>query len=148
MRLNPGGSVLVCTHTNQYFFIKGLHGTTFSCFIQCVYTFQKVSANFTIIRSITTKGHGKKNQEFIGVYDQNGKPYWVGMGPKGMGLANFPDLPAGCTLIQNHPGGAPFSMQDFKEFIRFEMKKMVVTVQLADGKIGKYTLTKKIQVIY
>lgn len=34
-------------------------------------------------------------------------------------------------------------MQDFKEFIRFEMKKMVVTVQLADGKIGKYTLTKK-----
>ena len=95
------------------------------------------------IRSITTKGHGKKNQEFIGVYDQNGKPYWVGMGPKGMGLANFPDLPAGCTLIHNHPGGAPLSMQDFKEFIRFEMKKMVVTVQLADGKIGKYTLTKK-----
>ena len=95
------------------------------------------------IQCITPKGNGKKNQEFIGIYDQNGKPYWVGMGPKGKGAANFPEIPEGCTLIHNHPGGSPFSMQDIKEFIERKMSRMVVSVQHEDGKTGKFTLTKK-----
>ena len=95
------------------------------------------------IQCITPKGNGKKNQEFIGIYDQNGKPYWVGMGPKGKGAANFPEIPEGCTLIHNHPEGRPFSTQDVKEFVERKMSRMVVSVQHEDGKIGKFTLTKK-----
>ena len=85
--------------------------------------------------------------EYIELWDSNGKPLWIGVGapPKGNeNSANFP-VPNehGYTLIHNHPGGNPPSTADLQTFIFSKMERMVVSISLPDGKIGKYTLTKK-----
>ena len=84
-----------------------------------------------------------KKREFAGIYDPDGKPRWVGMGPRNGHAVEFPDIPDGCTVIHNHPGGEAFSVWDVESFIRCNMKKMVASVRPADGKIGKYVLTRK-----
>ena len=40
-------------------------------------------------------------------------------------------------------GGNPPSVADLQAFIFSKMKRMVVSISLPDGKIGKYVLTKK-----
>ena len=65
------------------------------------------------------------------------------MGPRNGHAVEFPDIPDGCTVIHNHPGGKTFSVWDVESFIRCNMKKMVASVRPADGKSGKYVLTRK-----
>ena len=105
---------------------------------------QASETDFTQV--ITSKG-ANMNREFIGVYDSSGKPFWIGMGPKNIGAANFPQIPKGCTFIHNHPNGSTFSVADIRAFIENEMTRMVVSIQSKDstGKqvFHKYTLTKK-----
>ena len=93
---------------------------------------------------IAEKG-ASMDREFIGIWDEEGSPFWVGMGPKGMGLANFPEIKSGCTLIHNHPKGSCFSGQDVMDFIRMDMKKIVAATWIQDDagnmKLKKFTLT-------
>lgn len=98
------------------------------------------------IQTVAKKDNPEK-REYIGLWDSKGKPLWIGVGepPKGNeNSANFPDPDEqGYTLIHNHPSGSPPSVADLQTFIFSKMKRMVVSISLPDGKIGKYVLTKK-----
>jgi hypothetical protein len=111
-----------------------------------VYNVIKNGSEDDFIATITPKGVNMR-REFIGIYDAAGRPFWIGMGPKNVGAANFPEIPKGCTFIHNHPNGSTFSVADIRAFIENEMTRMVVSIQSKDstGKqvFHKYTLTKK-----
>ena len=67
----------------------------------------------------------KMNREFVGVFDQSGKPFFLGMGKQGSGSAQF-RFYEGDTVIHNHPSGACFSDQDVAIFLNGRLKRMVV----------------------
>ena len=111
-----------------------------------VYNAIRNGSEAEFVETITSKG-ANMDREFIGVYDAFGQPYWIGMGPKNIGMANFPELPRGCTFIHNHPHGGTFSTTDVKSFVNSNMKRMVASFLGKDssGKeiVCQYTLTKK-----
>lgn len=111
-----------------------------------VYNAIRNSSETDFSHMIASKGANMK-REFVGIYDSSGKPLWVGMGPKDVGAANFPDLPKGCTFIHNHPNGGSFSLADMTAFIENDMARMVVSILGKDAEgndiFHKYTLTKK-----
>ena len=111
-----------------------------------VYNAIRQSSETDFTHVITAKG-ANMNREFIGVYDSSGKPFWIGMGPKDVGAANFPELPKGCTFIHNHPNGGTFSAADIEAFIESDMSRMVASIREKDSAgndvFHKYTLTKK-----
>ena len=110
-----------------------------------VYNAIRNSSETDFSHTIASKG-ANMNREFVGIYDSSGKPFWVGMGPKDVGAANFPSLPKGCTFIHNHPNAGTFSVADVTAFIENDMTRMVVSIREkdADGNdiFHKYTFTK------
>ena len=80
-------------------------------------------------KEIAERGSPEKmNREFIGVFDENGKPYFLGMGKQGSGAAQF-GFYEGCSVIHNHPSGASFSDQDVAEFLNGNLKRMIVVTK-------------------
>ena len=98
------------------------------------------------IQTVAAKDNREK-REYIGLWDSNGKPLWIGVGAPPQGNENSANFPVpneqGYTLVHNHPSGSPPSVADLQTFIFSKMKRMVVSISLPDGKIGKYVLTKK-----